>query len=136
MYTAKVWFTTIIISPVILSIAEGFINFDTWHSVYISVQLLVVMILCSLAFSAPTIIAQYLLFTFLQNSKSTNHLVKISLSTLAILGVFLTFYIIDSHSFSFKNNFLFWPITYTAIMVASIWYYRLNITKSNKPLHD
>lgn len=121
-YILKVWFTTILVSPVLLCLILGVITSDAFFDI---LPLSMLMIVFGFVFSIPTIFAQLITTIVLERMDKHHSLIKIVLSIFAVLGIYLSFYIIKVSFVQFIG-----PLIYSVTMTSSIWYFKFTNGKT------
>ena len=133
-YSIKIWFFSVIMSPILLLILGTFVYSTTITQILESGPLLFFMILCGLLLSIPAMIVFYLIERKLRNTSLSKNIVKVFLSLYSFCSVWITFYVVDKRSFKSDSNLIFWVIVYSLTIVLGVWIFKLN--KTQKTVHN
>mgnify|MGYP003589903907 CR=1 FL=1 len=120
-YIFKIWYITILISPIfyIVWIVIDQRDFD----ISILIQLYILCVTFGALFSTPVTLILYFLNKTI--SRKTKPFYKnLYLSIYIIFGVFITFYLIFNQSVDNNITLILLPLTYSIVMVFSLLYYK------------
>ena len=120
-YIFKIWYITILISPIfyIVWIVIDQRDFD----ISILIQLYILCVTFGALFSTPVTLILYFLNKTI--SRKTKPFYKnLCLSIYIIFGVFITFYLIFNQSVDNNITLILLPLTYSIVMVFSLLYYK------------
>jgi len=121
-YVLCVWLTSVMVSPVIVSL------FMAWQEgTFPDKELIPLMLMWGGLCSIPSLILLGMSCAYLVHRKTTVKAVKIPLTLIAILLTYTPFWILNGLSFADHSgaSVLFWP--YCLTIVAGIWFYQLKI---------
>jgi hypothetical protein len=117
----KIWFSTVLLSPLLAVIIFGLTLHENSFGFIGSLQMLWLMILMGLVFSIPTIILLIITKKFTLNTDNSFTKKFSLLSSLSILGIFLTFAVLDKAFISTQQ--VVFPLSYMLMMISSIYYF-------------
>lgn len=124
MYFLRIWFATIIVSPILLCLFLGITVPQKGLFTYF--ERLWPMMVMGAFFSIPTILLQSVIFVLLERAGFNQKLLKIILSVLAVTGVCISFFIIKISFVGYAG-----PIIYSTVMMFCIWYFRSDTKTAN-----
>ncbi|MFA7616358.1 MAG: hypothetical protein WBF83_11990 [Moheibacter sp.] len=115
-YILKVWLLTMVFAP-IAAFAIDNPGKDYWY-VYI------VVLSTSLLLSIPAVIA---MVAFLNFAPLDWEILKVKLfnSAVAVVSIFITFWLMDNSFLDFSEKIVLWPLSYSLIMVLFIFIFKL-----------
>ena len=96
-YLFKHWFTTLLIAPVICKVLEILFGKD-FHQVIGLLEFYPITLLISLILSTPTYIFYAFLYNYLGKKEVKNNLSKAILITFSILGIIISFQLLNENS--------------------------------------
>lgn len=112
----SVWFTTIILSPILIVFSWNLI-FEKELGIVGSIQMLFLTTIIGFAFSIPTM----LVLAYLEKINFAKKNRKTVLSLFSIMAIFTTFYIVDPIFVSNHIDQTIFPIIYSSVMSLSIF---------------
>jgi hypothetical protein len=135
-YCLRIWFTAVLIAPVIIFILQlpsgvdiSFLSEPLWSMLQLITYMLY-MIFFGLLLSAPCFILFYLITSLLSKLILNGSLVKLTLSVVSVVFfLFIFFLMFRSLSFLSKRSFIAY-FSYPLLIVLGIWFYKLNADKS------
>lgn len=115
-YILKVWLLTMVFAP-IAAFAIDNPGKDYWY-VYI------VVLSTSLLLSIPAVIA---MVAFLNFAPLDWEILKVKLfnSAVAVVSIFITFWLMDNSFLDFSEKIVLWPLSYSLTMVLFIFIFKL-----------
>jgi hypothetical protein len=116
-YNFKVWFVTIVMSPIIICLILG----DSDSNVFSLLELYPLMLFFGAAFSLPTILIQILAMVMMKKAGLKSLSMKLIFSMVALAGVVTSFYIVKVSFIKYLG-----PCAYSAVMIGSIWFFNLS----------
>lgn len=132
-YIIRVWLTSILIAPFFIFCTLIITDDSVWLDSGTVLYLLPLMICTGAILSIPIIALFYILKIILRKYTDNSKLIKLALSIYSVIAIYITFLIVD-HSVIFNiDNNLTWPVVYSLIMIASIYYFRLRTSKPSNP---
>lgn len=124
-YIVRVWLTTIVLSAVLVCLIDGLASFTEWNQAQTSVIMILLAISVGFVFSLPTVFLLTMLLQYFSNTNTPIRYTRLFLSAFAIVGVSVSFKILDERFFSSVKDSV-WPLIYATMMAGSIWFYRIS----------
>jgi uncharacterized membrane protein len=121
-YVLKFWAATVLLSPIPITLFLGL------KSIFSYFEMFYLMVMMGAFFALPTVVIQALAIIVMKRAARNAILIKIALSIVAVLGTYISFYLLKVSFIEYLG-----PFVYSVIMVCSIWYFRLG-RDERKPL--
>jgi hypothetical protein len=128
-YPLEVWITTILISPFLFLIYSIVKNFPELDFEFSSLMFPLLAIALGGAISLPTLLIYYLAFNELKTNNLKTWLLKSILALIAVAGVILTSYLLESKKSSslFDLDSIPFPIAYITMIIISSYFFKLKL---------
>jgi|SRR5690554_3328337 len=124
-YILKVWICTCLAAPILLFLFNIFyyqsFNYSELFFNFSDLRVYLGMVWLGLLFSFPTFFILFLIK--LIDSRKKN--IKYILTTIGILGTFISFFILDNHFFKRIDDFI-WVFAYSFSISIFIWVFKLD----------
>lgn len=124
-YVIKIWFFTILISPLLIALILGIlINNSSYESILKSYEIIFVMMIIGLLTSIPAMIVFYLIHHFTKQKLDVNQ-EKILLSIYSFLSVWITFYLVNNGFITRWSEQTIWVLIYSLTIVLGVWIFKI-----------
>lgn len=126
IYSLKVWLTSVVFSPVLFFICDSMLHSNDLGNLSGALGFIGYSITYGLVISIPSWLILFLFSGSLVNRQLKLHYKRILITAVSIVLSILPFYLLfrgDDNGFDLYTKL--WSFSYCSIIVAGVWYYRL-----------